>query len=258
MTRFPNRESITYIRARDEPKGSNESGSAVGQDVAVEVWSDDDIVGGGLAEELVDHAVNYLFVYGYRAELGLGESGAGCFAEEPVGLGEDVGFVGYCYDGLGVYAFDSAIAQFLPLQSDGAGHGCYAVGCALRDSFDCFGDFAGAIWGSEGAFFFYVEVFCVFADDDEVDWRFGGEGSFDGADVGVEVEFFAEGDDGGGVACYLLCRGADCSEEGAVTFFLKRFDGSVGEGYACLLEGLEAGGEVDEGEFEVEGAGYRL
>ena len=86
MTRFPNRKSIAYIRARDETEGSNEGGSAVGQDVAVEVWSDDDIVGGGLAEELVDHTVDYLFVYGYRAELGLRESSAGCFAEEPVGL----------------------------------------------------------------------------------------------------------------------------------------------------------------------------
>ena len=258
MTRFPNRKSITYIRARDETKGSNESGGAVGKDVAVEVWSDDDIVGGGLAEELVNHAVDYLFVYGYRPELGLRQRCTRCLAEETVGLGEDVGFVGYCYDGVGVYAFDSAIAQFLPLQGDGAGHGCYAVGCALRDSFDCFGDFAEAIWGSEGALFFYVEVFCVFADDDEVDRGFGGEGSFHGADVGVEVEFFTEGDDGGGVACYLFCRGADGSEEGAVTFFLKRFDGSVGEGDACLLKCFVAGGEVDEGEFEVEGAGYGL
>ena len=248
MTRFPYRKPIAYIRAWNETKGANERGGAVGKDVPVEVRCDDDVVGGGLAEELVHHAVDYLFVYGYRAELRLRERCARCFAEEPVGLGEDVGFMRYCYGGGGVYALDTAIAEFLPLQGDGAGHGCYTVGCALGDAFDCFGDLAGAIWSGEGAFFFYVEVFCVFADDDEVDGGFGGEGSFDGADVGVEVEFFAEGDDGGGVAWYLLCGGADGSEEGAVTFFLEGLDGFVREGDACLLEGFVAGGEVDEGE----------
>lgn len=256
MTRFPYRKSIAYIRARNEPKGSNERGSAVGEYVPVEVGGDDDVVGGGLAEELVDHAVDYLFVYGYRAELWLGERCAGCFAEEPVGLGEDVGFMGYCYGGRGVYALDTAIAQFLPLQSDRAGHGCNTVGCALGDAFDCFGDLARAIWSGEGAFFFYVEVFCVFADDDEVDWGFGIEGRFNGADVGVEVEFFAEGDDGGGVAGDFFCGGADGSEEGAVTFFLEGLDGFVREGDACLLEGFVAGGEGDEGEGEVGGGGY--
>ena len=94
------------------------------------------------------------------------------------------------------------------------------MACALGNALYCFGDFAGAIWGREGALFFYVEVFCVFADDDEVDRAFGGEGGFDGADVGVEIELFAEGDDGGGVACYFFGGGADGSEEGAVTLFL--------------------------------------
>ena len=173
MTRFPNRKSIAYIRARDETEGTNEGGGAVGKDVAVEVWGDDHVVGGGLAEEFVDHAVDYLFIYRYRAELGLGESCARCFTEESVGLGEDIGFVGYCYRGLGVYALDSAAANLLPLQSDGAGHGGYAVACALGDAFYCFSDFSGAIWGRVGALFFYVEVFCVFPDDDEVDWVSG-------------------------------------------------------------------------------------
>ena len=115
MTRFPNRKSIAYIRARNETQGAHEGGGAVGKDVAVEVWGDDDVVGGGLAEEFVNHAVDYLFIYCYRAELGLGESCARCFAEETVGLGEDVGFVGYCYRGLGVDTLDAAIANLLPL-----------------------------------------------------------------------------------------------------------------------------------------------
>lgn len=256
MTRLPNREFIAYIRARYETEGANEGGGAIGKDVPVEIWGDDDIVGGGLAEELVDHAIDYLFIDRYRAELRLGQSGARCFAEETVGLGEDVGFVGYCYCRLGVYALDPAVAKFLPLESNGAGHGGYTVAGALGDAFDRFGDFAGAIWGREGALFFYVEIFCVFADDDEVDWGFGGEGGLDGADVGVEVELFAEGDDGGGVACYFFGGGADGSEEGAVTFFLECFDGFIGESYARLLECFVAGGEIDKGEFDVEGGGY--
>ena len=130
------------------------------------------------------------------------------------------------------------------------------MACAFGDTFDCFGDLAGAIWGWEGALFFYVEVLCVFADDDEVNRVFGGEGGFDGADVGIEVELFAEGDDRGGVACYFFGWGADGSEEGAVTFIPERLDGPVGKGYACLLKGFVAGGEVDEGEFEVEGGRY--
>ena len=115
MTRFPNRKSIAYIRARNETEGASEGGGAVGKDIAVEVWGDDDVVGGGLAKEFVDHAVDYLFIYRYRAELGLGESCARCFAEESVGLGEDIGLVGYCYCGLGVDALDYGIANLLPL-----------------------------------------------------------------------------------------------------------------------------------------------
>ena len=115
MTRLPNRKSIAYIRARNKTEGPHKGSGAIGKDVAVEVWGDNDVVGGGLAEEFVDHAVDYLFIYRYGVELGLGESCARGFAEESVGLGEYIGLVGYCYRGLGVYALDSAIAKLLPL-----------------------------------------------------------------------------------------------------------------------------------------------
>ena len=55
---------------------------------------------------------------------------------------------------------------------------------------------------------FYVEVFGVFADDDEVNGGGGGADSFYGADVGVEVEAFAELDDRGRVAGGRFCWGA--------------------------------------------------
>lgn len=94
----------------------------------------------------------------------------------------------------------------LSTDRDVAGHGCYAGGCALGDALDGFCDFA--VWRGVGLLFFDVEVFGVLADDDEVDWVREGRGGcdgFDGADVGVEVEAFAEGDDGAAIAFGGCC-----------------------------------------------------
>lgn len=73
----------------------------------------------------------------------------------------------------------------------------------LGDAFYSFSDFS-AVGGVVRALFFDVEIFCVFADDDEVDGGGGCGDGFYGSDVGVEGEALAEGDDGGGVAfcCY--------------------------------------------------------
>lgn len=75
-----------------------------------------------------------------------------------------------------------------------------------------------------------------------------GEDSLAGSDVGVEGEFLAQGDDGGGVAFYFCRWGAvweseislrcdwdsgmyvylpDCSEECAVTFIVQCVDSLV-------------------------------
>lgn len=42
------------------------------------------------------------------------------------------------------------------------------------------------------------------------------------------------------------------TEQGAITLLLQRLDGLVGQRNAGPLEGVEAGIQVDEGEFEAE------
>lgn len=90
MTGFPDHEPIAYVGRGDEAEGTDEGGGAVGEDVAVEVGGDDDVVGLGLAEEFVDHAVDDLLFHFHTCVFGVREGGAGGFAEEAVGLGEDV------------------------------------------------------------------------------------------------------------------------------------------------------------------------
>ncbi len=110
-------------------------------------------------------------------------------------------------------------ADLLAGEGDFAGLGGDAMGCFFGNAFDCFGDLEAAAVGCEvGFFFFYVEVFGVFTDDDEVDLFLGGGDGFYGADVGVEIELFAECDDGGGVAGDFFCGGGDGAEEGGVAF----------------------------------------
>lgn len=254
MAGLPDDEPIPHIRARHQAQTAHQSGRAVGENIAVEIGRDDDVVGFRLAEEFVHHRVDDLFLDAEAGVLGLGERGAGGFAEEAVGLGEDVGFVGDCHEGAGGCALCAGGAEGLPAQRDVACHRGDAVGGVLGDAFDGFGDF-GAVGGGVGAFFLDVEVFCVFADDDEVDGVGGGGGGFHGADVGVEVELFAEGDDGGGVAGYFCRGGGDGAEEGGVAFGFEGGDGARGEGGAGLLECFIAGGEGDEAEGEVEGRG---
>ena len=95
MAGFADGEAVPDVRAGHEAEAANQGRGAVREDVAIEVGRDDDVVGGRLAEELVDHRVDNLFLDGEVGVLGAREGGAGGFAEEAVGLGEDVRFVGY-------------------------------------------------------------------------------------------------------------------------------------------------------------------
>lgn len=158
----------------------------------------------------------------------------------------------YCYLWSVVYAFYfSRSADLLAAESDFAGHGCDAAGGFFGNAFDCFGDLAAIAGGGvESAFLFHVQVFCVFPHDDEIDGFFRGRDGFDRADVGVEVELLAEGDDGGGVAGHAFGGGGYGAEEGGVTFGAEGLDGAGGEGGAGFLEGGVAGWEVREGEGE--------
>jgi hypothetical protein len=98
------------------------------------------------------------------------------------------------------------LAHLLSSERNLACDGGDAAAGAGADAFDGFGDLAVAAGVRVGFLFFDVEVFGVFADNDEVDGRLGGGGkgggehAFAWSDVGVEGEAFAQCDDGRGVA----------------------------------------------------------
>lgn len=71
-----------------------------------------------------------------------------------------------------MHALHACIPNLLATVRNLTSHCSDTVACALRDTFYRFCDFAGAVGGVEGALFFYVEIFCVFANDDEVDLGF--------------------------------------------------------------------------------------
>lgn len=100
------------------------------------------------------------------------------------------------------------IADLLAAQGDFTGDGGDARRGALGDTLDSLGNLA--VGGVLGGFLLDIEILSVLADDDQVDGvaaAFAG-GGLDGADVGVEVELLAEGDDGRGVAGNLGAGGA--------------------------------------------------
>lgn len=251
MAGLANSESLTNIRGRHKTERTNQRRSTVGKNITIQVRRDNDVVGLRLAEELVHHRVNDLLLDTNGLELRLREGLAGSSAEQAVGLGEDVGLVGDCDEGALVDGWGASIADALAREGDLSGHDGDAVGGGLGDTLDCLCD-EGSVWGSEGALVLDVEVLCVLADDDHVDWVGGRHDGLYGADVGVEVEALAEGDDGGGVALDGCGGGLDGAEEGAIALVLEDLDGLVGEGGTGLLEGLEAGFEVDKVEFKAE------
>lgn len=178
------------------------------------------------------------------------EGGAGGGAEEAVGLGEDVALVGDGDQGAAAHA--GGIAHPLAAECNVACHFGDAERGTLGDALDGLGDLA--IGGVVRLLLLDVEVFCVLADDDEVDGvgEFGrGLDRFHGPDVGVEVEAFAEAHDGRGIALCWGRGGADCSEEGTVAGGFEGFDGGFGEGGTRLLETVESSVEVGELEFQV-------
>jgi hypothetical protein len=203
VARLAHGETVTDVGRGHETEGADESGSAVGENVAVEVGGDDHVVCGGLAEELVDHRVDDLLLDldAGVPELGLLEGFAGGGAEQAVGLRQHVALVCDGDDGAlgGVGA--GAVADALSPGRDLAGHVGDAVAGALGDALDGLGDLAvGTI---VGLLLLDVQVLGVLADDDEVD-RVGecggGSDGLDGPHVGVQVQALAEADDGAAVA----------------------------------------------------------
>lgn len=191
-------EAFADVGAGDETQRADEGGGAVGEDVAVQVGGDDDVVELRLAEQLVHHAVDDLLL---DEEAGVGEAGGrerllGAGAEEPVRLRQHVGLVGDGDEGLVVDARDTgvALALLVAAQGDLAGHGGDARRRAGRDALDGLGVDGALGRVAVRLLLFHVEVLGVLAHDDHVDGlRDRGE-RLDGPHVGVEVELLAEGD----------------------------------------------------------------
>jgi len=186
------------------PRPPTEGRAEVGEDVAVEVFGEDDVVLVGVEDELHAGVVDDVLDVGDVGEL------RGDFLtaaeEEAVGELHDVGLV----DGVDLLA-----AVFL-----GVIEGCLgdARGAFAGDDFEGLRD-VGIDHDLEAG----VEVFGVLAEDDEVDVRVVGFEAgkiFNGAEVGVEVEFFAQRHVDGGEASTDGCG-----------------DGAF-EGDAVLLDGL--------------------
>lgn len=255
-----NGEALADVGAGDQAQRAQQAGALVGQDVAVQVGRHDDVVELGLLHQLEGHRVDNLLV-DLDAGRCLGEGLAGRGAEEPVGLGQDVGLVDDGDLGGGVHAAGAAVAHVLAPLGDLAGHLGDAVARAARDALDGLGLGAavGAVGG--GGLLLDVQVLGVLAHNDHVDVllaeQAGGD-ALDGTDVGEQVELLAQGDDGGRVALDGGRGGLDGAEEGAVAVGLEDADGVVGEGGARLFKVLEAGVQVDKGELEAEGGGQGL
>ena len=140
----------------------------------------------------------------------------------------------------------ASLADLLPPEGDLAGHGGDAATRALRNALDGLGDLALAVGGVVCLLLLDVQVLGVLADDNHVDRLGGGQDGLHGPDVGVQVQLLPQRDDGRAVALDGGGGGADGAEQGSVALVLEHLDRLVREGRARLLEGLEAGLEVDE------------
>ena len=252
-------ETLTNVGGGDQTQGADQGGGAVRQDVTVQVGRDDDVVGLGLPEQLVHHAVDDLLLdLELAGELGGGEGLARRRAEQAVGLGQDVALVRDGDEGRLVDAGGAGGADLVAAQGNVAGHGGDAERGLLGDALDGLGDLAGAVGGVEGALVLDVQVFGVLAHNDHVNGLGRRHDRLDRADVGVEVELLAQGDDGARVALDGGRGRGDGAEEGAVALLLEDLDRLVGQGRARLLERLEAGVQVHKVEAQAQRRGEGL
>lgn len=253
MARLTNGEALTNVGAGNETKTADKSGSTIGEDITVQVGGNNDVVGFGLAEQLVDHGVDNLLLDGDGGVLGVRQGVLGGSAEEAVGLRQDVGLVGDCDERLAVDAGATVLADLLAAQRNVTRHGSNAKRGLFGDALDGLGDLA--LGGVAGGLLLDVEILGVLADNDHVDGLGGGQDGLDGTDVGIQVEALSEGDNGRGVALDGVGGRADGAEERALALVAQDIDGGIGEGGAGLFKGLEAGLEVDEVELELERGG---
>lgn len=252
--RLTDRESLADIGTGDQAQGTQQAGALVGQDIAVQVGCDHDVVVLGLLDQLEGHRVHDLLLH---PDVGgdLGQGLARSSAEQAVRLREDVGLVDDGHHGALVDTARAGVAHLLPPLGDLAGHGGDAVARTAGDTLDRLGGGSAAGSVGSGVLLLDVQVLGVLTHDNHVDQLLAEQArgdALDGADVGVEVELLAKGDDGRGVALNGLGGRLYGAEQRTVAFCLEGVDGLLREGSTGLFEGLETGFEVDKGELEAQ------
>jgi hypothetical protein len=248
---------LADVGRRHETERADEGGGAVGQDVAVEVGGDNDVVVLGLAEELVHHRVDDLLFDTDALVLGVLQSAARCLAEEAVGLREHVGLVCDCDERARVDRVAASVAHTLSAQGDVAGHGSNVERGCLGDALDSLCDL-GAVGRRVRLLLLDVKVLGVFAHNDEVDIAQAAADALDRAHVGVQLHLLTQCDNGARVALCLDCGRADGTEEGTIAVRLQCLDSLLGQGGARLLERLPARLVVREGKLKTQRRGKRL
>lgn len=203
VARLTHSEAVTDVGRRNETQRADKSSGTVGKDVTVKVGSDDHVVCGGLAEELVDHGVNNLLLDldATVPEACLFKGCAGSRAEQTVGLRKNVALVCDGDDGTLGSVATGAVPDTLSPCCDLASHVGDAVAGVLGNAFDGLGDLAvGTI---VCLLLLHIKILGVLADNDKVDGvreSGGRDDRLDGSDVCVKVQALAEADNGAAVA----------------------------------------------------------
>ncbi len=166
------------VAAGNYAESADEACGEIAHDIAVEIGEEENVELAGVDDDLHAGVIDDEFlVFGGGIFIGDGAYG---FEEEAVGELHDVGFVNGG-DALAVIAL-----RVLKGELGNAGGGFFG------DDFEAFDDA-----GNDFVFEAGVEVFGIFADDDDIDAIEAGFDAgkiFDGAKIGVEVEGFAQGD----------------------------------------------------------------
>lgn len=204
-------------------------------------------------EEFVDYGVDDLFFDVDGGVDGLGEGVVGGGVEKVVSLGEDVGFVGDGDEGFGVDVGVVGVVDFLVMEGDVFSYGGDMERSFFGDVFDSFCDF---IFGSIIRFFlFNIEIFGVFLYNNYINSFVVCVDRFYRMNIGVQIEFFVQSDDGRRVVFDGVSWGGDGVEESVIVVFVEGVDCFVGEGGVGFFEGFEIGLQWGEVEFKVEGGG---
>lgn len=218
VARLTNSKAIADIGTGNKTQASNQRSSTIREEITVQIRGNDHIVVLGLAEQLVHHRIDDLLLHLDRGEFLAGQGLARDLTEQAVGLGQYVGLMGDGYHGLSPGSRDgSYVPDLLPAEREFTCNGGNARRSALGDALDRLGYLA--IGGLVGPLFLDVKILSVLTDNDQVDGvPASTDSGLDGANVGVEVQLLAEGDDGGGVAGDF---GAGGTREVSISYMLN-------------------------------------